>query len=107
MGASDFFHVPAEPRQCTNSAPYLAAHGKCTRSRRLNQPKSSSVTNKVSFPGFHTMQTSPHRINSRYLRHCARERRPPNESWMNSLGSVEFGGYFVRSERSWEMAWRQ
>src|SRR5208337_372297 len=41
MGASDFFHVPAEPRQCTNSAPYLAAHGKCTRSRRLNQPKSS------------------------------------------------------------------
>ncbi len=41
MAPSDFFHVPAEPRQYRNSAPYLAPHGECTRLRRLNRPKSS------------------------------------------------------------------
>src|SRR6266852_5432863 len=42
MGPSDFFHVPAKPRQCRNSQPYLAPNGKCPRPRRLNRPKSSS-----------------------------------------------------------------
>src|SRR6516165_10751579 len=42
LAPSDFFHVPAKPRQYRNSVPYLAAHGKCSRSRRLNRPKSSS-----------------------------------------------------------------
>jgi hypothetical protein len=41
LAPSDFFHVPAKPRQYRNSVPYLAAHGKCSRSRRLNRPKSS------------------------------------------------------------------
>src|SRR5580704_9809743 len=41
LAPSDFFHVPAKPRQHRNSVPYLAAHGKCSRSRRLNRPKSS------------------------------------------------------------------
>src|SRR6516225_5105244 len=41
LASSDFFHVPAKPRQYRNSVPYLAAHGKCSRSRRLNRPKSS------------------------------------------------------------------
>src|SRR5271167_1309371 len=41
LAPSDFFHVPAKPRQYGNSVPYLAAHGKCSRSRRLNRPKSS------------------------------------------------------------------
>ena len=41
LAPSYFFHVPAEPRQYRNSVPYLAAHGKCARSRRLNRPKSS------------------------------------------------------------------
>src|SRR5208282_4636708 len=42
LAQSDFFHVPAEPRQYKNSAPYLEPNGKCTRSRRMNRPKSSS-----------------------------------------------------------------
>src|ERR1700691_2398606 len=42
LAPSDFFHVPAKPRQYRNSVPNLAAHGKCSRSRRLNRPKSSS-----------------------------------------------------------------
>src|SRR5216683_807390 len=42
MGPSDFFHVPAKPRQCRNSTPYLAPNAKCPRPRRLNRPKSSS-----------------------------------------------------------------
>src|SRR5580698_9993726 len=46
LAPSDFFHVPAKPRQHRNSVPYLAAHGKCSRSRRLNRPKSSSVIMK-------------------------------------------------------------
>jgi hypothetical protein len=37
LAPSDFFHVPAKPRQHRNSVPYLAAHGKCSRSRRLNR----------------------------------------------------------------------
>src|ERR1700748_2979558 len=41
LAPSDFFHVPAKPRQYRNSVPYLAAHGKCSRSPRLNRPKSS------------------------------------------------------------------
>src|SRR6516225_2957805 len=41
LAPSDFFHVPAKPRQYRNSVPYLAAHGKCSRSRLLNRPKSS------------------------------------------------------------------
>ena len=41
LAQSDFFHVPAEPRQYENSAPYLEPNGKCTRSRRMNRPKSS------------------------------------------------------------------
>src|ERR1700735_1803738 len=35
LAPSDLFHVPAKPRQYRNSVPYLAAHGKCSRSRRL------------------------------------------------------------------------
>src|ERR1700693_2129138 len=38
---SDFFHVPAKPRQYRNSAPYLEPNGKCTRSCGLNRPKTS------------------------------------------------------------------
>jgi hypothetical protein len=41
LAQSDFFYVPAEPRQYKNSAPYLEPNGKCTRSRRMNRPKSS------------------------------------------------------------------
>src|SRR5580698_1422122 len=44
LAPSDFFHVPAKPRQYRNSVPNLATHGKCSHSRRLNRPKSSSVT---------------------------------------------------------------
>ena len=44
LAQSDFFHVPAEPRQYKNSAPYLEPNGKCTRSRRMNRPKSRSRT---------------------------------------------------------------
>src|ERR1700745_4194156 len=47
LAPSYFFHVPAEPRQYRNSVPYLAAHGKCARSRRLNRPKSSSDRAKL------------------------------------------------------------
>src|ERR1700747_1714433 len=50
LAPSDFFHVPAKPRQYRNSVPYLAAHGKCSRSRRLNRPKSSSDRDKVFVP---------------------------------------------------------
>src|ERR1700690_2608584 len=41
LAPSDFFHVPAEPRQYRNSEPYLEPNGKCTRSCRLNRPKTS------------------------------------------------------------------
>ena len=41
LAQSDFFHVPAEPRQYKNSAPYLEPNGKCPGSRRMNKPKSS------------------------------------------------------------------
>ena len=41
MGASDFFHVAAEPRPCRNSEAYLASHAKRARVRRLDRPKSS------------------------------------------------------------------
>src|ERR1700693_1100393 len=41
LAPSDFFHVPAKPRQYRNSAPYLEPNGKCTRSRHLNRPKTS------------------------------------------------------------------
>src|ERR1700730_9440093 len=46
LAPSDFFHVPAKPRQYRNSVPYLAAHGECSRSRRLNRPKSSLGVDK-------------------------------------------------------------
>ena len=36
LASPDFFHVSAKPRQHRNSAPYLAAHGECTCSRRVN-----------------------------------------------------------------------
>src|SRR4029078_6991173 len=42
MGTSDYFHLPAAPRYHRNSPPYLASHGKRSRPRRLNRPKSSS-----------------------------------------------------------------
>jgi hypothetical protein len=42
LAPSDFFHVPAKPGPCRNSAPYLAAHGKCPRPRRVNRPNTSS-----------------------------------------------------------------
>src|SRR5580658_4477568 len=44
LAPSDFFHVTAKPRHYRNSVTYLAAHGKCSRSRRLNRPKSSLVS---------------------------------------------------------------
>src|SRR6516164_11777392 len=37
----------AKPRQYKNSVPYLAAHGKCSRSRPLNRTKSSLVVRNV------------------------------------------------------------
>src|SRR6516225_1572285 len=48
LAPSDFFHVPAKPRQYRNSVSYLAAHGKCSRSRRLNRPKSSLGAREVT-----------------------------------------------------------
>jgi hypothetical protein len=41
VAPSNFFHVPANPRQYRNSALYLEPNAKCTRSRRLNRPKPS------------------------------------------------------------------
>src|SRR5271170_994668 len=48
LALSDFFHVPAEPRQYRNSPPYLEPNGKCTRSRRINRPKPSLEMNLLS-----------------------------------------------------------
>jgi Bacterial regulatory helix-turn-helix protein, lysR family len=47
MGSSDFFHVPAAPRQYRNSAPYLAPYGERARLRRINRPKSSLVVTRI------------------------------------------------------------
>src|SRR5271169_236009 len=61
LAPSDFFHVPAKPRQYRNSVPYLAAHGKCSRSRRLNRPKSSlaRLTNVDLFFSIIVLQHNP------------------------------------------------
>src|ERR1700685_3491746 len=49
LAPSDFFHVPAKPRQYRNSAPYLEPNGKCTRSRRLNRPKQAEDYNEMIY----------------------------------------------------------
>src|ERR1700687_3901726 len=50
LAPSDFFHVPPEPRQYRNSEPYLEPNGKCTRSCRLNWPKTSLDPGRMAVP---------------------------------------------------------
>src|SRR5271156_4462384 len=61
---------PPKPRQYRNSPPYLEPNGKCTRSRRLNRPKTSLGRNvqPLERDGLIAIEPDPQDRRSRVLR---------------------------------------